>query len=1500
MIKKNKSTDSVGKQLEDQVVQAQVAQAKTGFAEAGSKSSHSVSSKDTAHGNKGKSVAKKTDEDELDLSLNTGAESAADPIVLAQAETGTATDAATAGSSSSAAGTAGGGAGSAAAGAATGAEGAGAFALSDAALGTMILAGTVGVVAIASTGGGSAAAVAATPATGFTLTGIVAAGAVVAGHGLTVEAFKADGTQLAGGTATVGSSGTFTINITENYSGPVLVRVVDTSTGNDYTHEATGNPTDLTADLRAMVNVSGNGTITVNVTPVTELAVRELVGDAGGDGGTSVAVLGATVTTTQVTTANTAVQSALGLTGDIVTTTPVTVDAAGFATATATQKVYGQVLAAIAGAEPVPGTDTGAVLNTLAQSVSGSTLDQVAVDLLIAGATTVDAVYPTAGAAAVLTTLIGGNISAIDISADTGSNVNDFITQTAAQTITATLDAALSGTKLWGSVDGGTTWTDISSFVAGTALTWTGVTLAGSSSIKLAVTADTVGAGTVPAFTGATASVVGSISTQSYSVDTTAPAFTSAATGSFAENGTGATYKAVSTDTNLVTYTLSGGADASLFNFDANSGVATFKTVPNFESAADAGADNVYDISVTATDGAGNASTQAVAITVTNVNEAPTLTSGAAASFAENGTGTVHTVTATDPDVPTTLTYALAGADAALFNISTSTGAVTFKTAPNFEAPTDAGANNVYDITVTASDGALSTAAQAVSITVTNVNEAPTLTSSAAASFTENGTAAAYTVTATDPENATLTYALAGTDAALFNINASTGAVTFATASNFELPADAGGNNVYDITVTASDGTNTTAAQAVAITVTNVNEAPTLTGPASTTTLAINQVFSDNVSNLFSDVDAADVLSYSATGLPTGITLNTTTGAIGGTPTATGTATVVITATDSGGLNVSHTETINVVTAPVISSIASSVAQAKSGDALTFTATISEAVTVTGTPTLTLDVGGTAMTATYTGGTGTAALTFTATTPATGDDATVTVTGINLGAGGSVTGNVTTQPLVTTTTGQVVTAFVVDNSNPVFTSAATANAAENQTAAYTSATTDGTAVTYTLGGGADVALFNINASTGAVTFKTAPNFEVPTDAGADKVYDVTVTATDALGHASNQAAAITVTNVNEAPTVASGVPTTDTLVIGQALSGKEVASLFVDVDAGDTLTYSQTGLPTELTLNPSTGVITGTPVTHNITNITFTATDSGGLTTSHTIAVSFVSAPTLTSTIDNVTNFEVTSNIVMTASENVTAVAGKYIHIINDANDTTNAGFHGEATVNTQDILVTDAAVTITNNTITINPGFDLDFSNNYHITVDAGAFLGVTSGQGSVAAADATMMNFSTVLPAASATAAASQAMTGGTDAMVAGRSWWDAEGFGAPGGASVARDFAAGDFAIAANDLATTGIATNDFYIAVNNFAAGDLIYVDNHGDNTVQRQTDFNAGLVLDLLGVAPTTIITGASATATGQNGGQFDVTLEGSTASFADTVALQVLLGNVTYQPVLYG
>jgi hypothetical protein len=110
-----------------------------------------------------------------------------------------------------------------------------------------------------------------------------------------------------------------------------------------------------------------------------------------------------------------------------------------------------------------------------------------------------------------------------------------------------------------------------------------------------------------------------------------------------------------------------------------------------------------------------------ITITVTTQNGAPVITSAATAGFAENATGTAYQATGSDPEAGTTLTWSLTGADAGLFNINAMTGAVTFKILPNFEAPADVGGNNVYDITVTASDSVLTSAPQAVVISVTDV-----------------------------------------------------------------------------------------------------------------------------------------------------------------------------------------------------------------------------------------------------------------------------------------------------------------------------------------------------------------------------------------------------------------------------------------------------------------------------------------------------------------------------------------------------------------------------------------------------------------------------------------------------------------------------------------------------------------------------------------------------------------------------------------------------------
>ncbi len=115
----------------------------------------------------------------------------------------------------------------------------------------------------------------------------------------------------------------------------------------------------------------------------------------------------------------------------------------------------------------------------------------------------------------------------------------------------------------------------------------------------------------------------------------------------------------------------------------------------------------------------------AVTLSAAPVNHAPVITSNGGGDAAtvlvpENGTA-VTTVKATDQE-PGALKYAIVGgADSAAFTIDESTGAIAFKTAPDYEAPHDVGGNNVYDIVVRAIDGLGLSDQQTLAVAVSDV-----------------------------------------------------------------------------------------------------------------------------------------------------------------------------------------------------------------------------------------------------------------------------------------------------------------------------------------------------------------------------------------------------------------------------------------------------------------------------------------------------------------------------------------------------------------------------------------------------------------------------------------------------------------------------------------------------------------------------------------------------------------------------------------------------------
>jgi VCBS repeat-containing protein len=126
-----------------------------------------------------------------------------------------------------------------------------------------------------------------------------------------------------------------------------------------------------------------------------------------------------------------------------------------------------------------------------------------------------------------------------------------------------------------------------------------------------------------------------------------------------------------------------------------------------------------------AVDNDGGASRVAVVrIAVVGVNDAPIITSdgggpSASVTVAENGT-VVTTVKASDPDSKPSFAIA-GGVDGGRFAIDASTGALSFKSAPDFESPADADGDNAYDVMVRASDGSAADV-QTITVTVTDVS----------------------------------------------------------------------------------------------------------------------------------------------------------------------------------------------------------------------------------------------------------------------------------------------------------------------------------------------------------------------------------------------------------------------------------------------------------------------------------------------------------------------------------------------------------------------------------------------------------------------------------------------------------------------------------------------------------------------------------------------------------------------------------------------------------
>ncbi|MDE2778132.1 MAG: cadherin domain-containing protein [Chloroflexota bacterium] len=347
------------------------------------------------------------------------------------------------------------------------------------------------------------------------------------------------------------------------------------------------------------------------------------------------------------------------------------------------------------------------------------------------------------------------------------------------------------------------------------------------------------------------------------------------ASRNYPENSTDtvATYKATDPEGETVQWDLEGNDDDKLSISQA--GVLTFNTIPDFEDKKDHNTDNVYEVTVVASDGV-NAETQAVRITITNVNEAPALTVVEEVTFAEGGSGTVVTFEVADQDANTTITWSLSGDDAGDFNAITKPanepmkGQLTFKNPPDRENAADANTDNEYEITVKATDEGGKFDEMDVTIIVSDEDETPMISGPTEFDYLENSHNTAATYHAADPEDDDIEWQLLGDDKDLFALNplyagASSADLIFRSSPDFETRKDSDTNNVYEMTIQATDGNpNHVQTLDVSITVTDVNETPVID------TITIDDYEENGTGDVadFSatDPDAGDTVKWSLSG----------------------------------------------------------------------------------------------------------------------------------------------------------------------------------------------------------------------------------------------------------------------------------------------------------------------------------------------------------------------------------------------------------------------------------------------------------------------------------------------------------------------------------------------------------------------------------------------------------------------------------------------------------
>ena len=580
------------------------------------------------------------------------------------------------------------------------------------------------------------------------------------------------------------------------------------------------------------------------------------------------------------------------------------------------------------------------------------------------------------------------------------------------------------------------------------------------------------------------------------------------------------------------------------------------------------------------------------------------------------------------------------GEDGGKFTLSSNGGVLAFASAKDYENPDDDDTNGIYEVTVQVRGGSLTGTAD-LTVTLTNINEAPTAEAGADQTSIAPGTAVTLSGSGIDPDAGdTLSYAWTQTGGPIVGLNDET-----TSTATFTMPAALTETTTFAFTLRVTDAAGLYHEDTLNV----MASGPVITG-ATSLTAAENQTAVATLTATDADTQAAN-LTWS---IPSGATG----GADGGRFTLSSVGVLAFVSAkdfenpDDADTKGSYEVTVEVsdgalkATADLTVTL-TDVDEAPSADAGADQTSITPGTTVslTGSGYDPEDRTNVSFAWMQTGG---------VTVPLTDADTNRVTFTVPRDSPGLTTFTFTLR--VTDSTGMYsedtakvtviadMTGQRPSRDPPMITSATSFTAAENQTAVATLTATDADtpladlawSIPAGFAGGADGSKFTLSAA-GDLAFASTKDFENPDNADRNGIYEVLVEVSDGDQTTPAYRMTVTLTDVNEAPTANAG-PNQFAVQPGQAVTLSGSGS---DPDAGDTLSYAwtQTGGTGGTLAGNNTAMATFTaPVATEATTFTFTlrVTDAAGVYDEDTVTVTVEPRPS--PVITSATSFTVTEN----------------------------------------------------------------------------------------------------------------------------------------------------------------------------------------------------------------------------------------------------------------------